>query len=240
MRVRSRLHRARRPGRVTTVSFLNILKDLCLAHLRPRILEFKPSPMGTNLRACDDKEFRLGRRADHGADIPPVEDGTGLSIWRILGEIPLEMEDCGPDGGHRGDQRSRFARLRCADRLLVDLRDIECLGCGECCRLVGRISSARPNGMPDGAVERSRVEVGEPVMRCQLAGERALAGCRRSIDGDDGSSRLRHCACPAKLAPRPRINPMKSGKLVTIMEASSTVTGLCAASPMIRKDMAIR
>jgi toxin ParE1/3/4 len=49
-----------------------------------------------------------------------------------------------------------------------------------------------------------------------------------------------HAFTFTRSAPRPRINVSNSGKLVAIIEASSTVTGSRDASPITRKLMAMR
>ena len=71
------------------------------------------------------------------------------------------------------------------------------------------------------AIEQPGVEMAKPVVRGEPLAERALAGSGRSVDGDDHE----------KSAPSERIIATKSGKLVAMKAASSTLTGCSLAEP---------
>ena len=84
-----------------------------------------------------------------------------------------------------------------------------------------------------GAVEQAGVEMRHVEMSRQAARERALAGGRRPVDGDQHGAH-------EKVAPSFSSAGRKVGKLVAIIAASSMVTGLSEARPMTRKLMAMR
>src|SRR5690554_1749558 len=153
------------------------------------------------------------------------------------------MEDSRPDLGHHGNEGGSLACLCRADRLLVDPGNIKRFCGGKGCFLVSRVTAPRPHRLTDGPVERARVEIGKAVMGGKAARQRALAGGGRSVHRNDDAPvvhALAHWPCPIMLAPRPRMRCVKSGKLVAIIAPSSIVTGFCVASPITRKDMAMR
>ena len=97
-------------------------------------------------------------------------------------------------------------------------------------RLVGEIKTLIQQRLRHRAINHAGVEVAIAVMMGEPFAERALAGCRRSVDGDDHENS----------APSERIIGMKSGKLVAMKAVSSTLTGLSAASPITSADIAMR
>lgn len=95
---------------------------------------------------------------------------------------------------------------------------------------------------------RSMVEGGRRGTIVAALGDRVVPRCLATVEFPSLDSVARR---PTKVerplpgdysisAPSPAISPMNSGKLVTIILASSTVTGFSEASPMIRKLMAMR
>ena len=87
------------------------------------------------------------------------------------------------------------------------------------------------------AVQRAGIEMNEAVALGQLPAQRAFAGCRGTIEGDDHP----FVFLPgADVGAQLRISAVKPVKLVAIMEASSMETGAFAASPITRKAMAMR
>ena len=82
-------------------------------------------------------------------------------------------------------------------------------------RLVGEVKTLVQQRLRHRAINHAGVEVAVAVMMGEPLAERALAGCRRSVDGDDHENS----------APSERIIGMKSGKLVAMKAVSSTLTG---------------
>ena len=81
------------------------------------------------------------------------------------------------------------------------------------------------------AIEQAGVEMAQAVMRGEPLAERALAGRRRSVDGDDH----------ARSAPRPRIIGTKPGKLVAMKRGVVDPDRLSRSpSPITSADMAMR
>src|SRR5918994_2538009 len=146
-----------------------------------------------------------------------------------MGEFFLEFQQVGTDFGDRCDLGGGLARLVGAQRRIVEVGGLQ--GTGHVCR--------GPAGMRGGpanrAIEQPRIEVRQLEMGGQALGERAFAGRRRPVDGDQERF---HAA--SIRAPSPFINWAKPGKLVSIGEPSSTATGSRAASPSTRNDMAMR
>src|SRR5690606_15723814 len=181
--------------------------------------------------------------ANHGADVPPVQHGPGLAPGGAGGEIALKMENGRPYLRHHGNEGGRLTGLCRADCLLVATGNIKRICGGKGCRLVGRVTAPRSNALANRPVERARIEIGEAVMSGEAARQRALAGGGRPVHRNDDALSARpftHRSCPTIFAPRPRMRWVKSGKLVAIIAPSSIVTGFCAASPITRKDMAMR
>ena len=84
-----------------------------------------------------------------------------------------------------GDERGRFGEARCSEAGSPSVDGIKRLGAFERRVGVGRISPARQGVARHGAVERAGVEIGKAVMRGDALGDRAFAGGRRPVDGDD-------------------------------------------------------
>ena len=93
------------------------------------------------------------------------------------------------------------------------------------------------HALSDRPVQQSRVEMGKAEVLRDSTGDRALAGCRRSVDCDD---KLQAAVLRESFAPSSVIRDSNCGKLVAIGAASSTVTGCCVFRPRQRKLMAIR
>src|SRR4029077_2359570 len=101
---------------------------------------------------------------------------------------------------------------------------------GHRAHLVGEVETLVQQRFRHRAIDHAGVEVAIAVMMGEPFAERALAGCRRSVDRDNHENS----------APRERIIGMKSGKLVAMKAVSSILTGLSAASPITSADIAMR
>src|SRR5579864_6142581 len=99
-----------------------------------------------------------------------------------------------------------------------------------------RIAMLLQDGECGQTVERTGIHMGEIEMPRELLGQRALARGGRAVDGDDDA----HAFTACRSAPSSRMSFSNLGKLVAIIEVSSTETGSLEPRPIVRKDMAIR
>ena len=142
-----------------------------------------------------------------------------------------KLEQRGAHLGDRRDDRGRLADVVALQRGLVELRRIDAPSRRRSrASRVGRLMAGIEQRLRHRAIEQPGVEMAQAVMRGELLAERALAGGRRSVDGDDHE----------RSAPRRRISSVKPGKLVAMKAASSTPTGCSLPSPITSADMAMR
>ena len=92
-------------------------------------------------------------------------------------------------------------------------------------------------GRRDRTIGEAGIQMSQMEMLRQAARERALAGCCRSVNGDNHAASLSPRVIEAPIAAN---RDVKVGKLVAITAPSSTVTGFSLASPRTRKDIAMR
>ncbi len=142
----------------------------------------------------------------------------------------MQLEQGLPHRRMGGNDRGRLARLAGAQRLAGEVGHVEIFGDGRGDLDIVEREAAVEHDAADTAIEQAGVEMRQAEMRGEPPGDGALARGRRSVDRDDHE----------KSAPRPRIRPTKSGKLVAMKPVSSTVIGLVVARPMTRKLMAMR
>ena len=128
------------------------------------------------------------------------------------------------------DDRGRLADAMTFQNVRIEIIRIERMRRRDRMFLVIERLSGIEQCLGDRAVNQPGVEMAQPEMLREPPAERALAGRRRSVDGDDHEYS----------APSPRIIGTKLGKLVAMNEVSSTPTGLSLASPMTRNAMAMR
>src|SRR5690606_39541926 len=116
-------------------------------------------------------------------------------------------------------------------------------------RGVGRVAAGAQHLKADAAVEAAGVEEIVAVVPGEAPRQRALAGRRRPVDGDDHAKvppvrgpPVAICTSPAARmsAPSARMKSPKPGKLVSMNSPSSTVTGRRAPRPSTRKLIAMR
>ena len=153
-------------------------------------------------------------------------------------KIPLEVEQRTTDAGKGGDDRS-CRRDRFAPQAWI--REQPRMNkTGSTCRSrrIGRVARMLEDEESRRAVQRSGVEMSEAKVLGEATRERALAGGRGSVDRNNKRS-SRHASSLIS-PPSPFIRERKPGKLVAIGAASSMRTGSLAASPKIRKAIAMR
>ncbi len=156
------------------------------------------------------------------------------------GEGALLLAERGSEPRHDRDARRGFADRVGGEAVSVERVEIERCRGGDGGRLVVEIVAGRDQPVGDGAVGQAGIEMAEPEMLGEPARERALAACRRTVDGNDRDVVHAASAPFAKPAPRRVRISTKLGNEVAIVALSSTLTGRSAASPMTRKLMAMR
>src|SRR5262245_16596884 len=92
------------------------------------------------------------------------------------------------------------------------------------------ISSRINQGLGNGAVNETGVEVAQPIVGGKPFAQGAFARSRRPVDSYDH----------VRSAPTERINSTKPGKLVAMKALSSMRTELSVARPMTKAAIAIR
>src|SRR5262245_35501886 len=187
-----------------------------------------PRPL---LCARRHKQLHIGVGANHCADIAAVEHRArftpregALVIAKRLSHLGLTCND-----------RGRFTEAPVDQRGIIQRLEIELLRRTEGgCRIRWTCSPCQRVAR-NGAVELAGVEMSKRIMGGDALAERTLPRGCRSVDGDDHAQPLIENSAPSFV-----ISFAKSGKLVAIMLASSTVTGSRAARPSVRKAMAMR
>src|SRR5262249_15588276 len=124
----------------------------------------------------------------------------------------------------------RLADLMALERLLVEGIGIDLDGDRRGLERAAQVVAGGEHPLGHRPVKQTGVQMAQAVMGGDALGDGALAGCGRSVDGDD------HDSSP----PRRRIMSTKPGKLVAMKAVSSTCTGSSAPSPITRAAMAMR
>ena len=213
------------PG-VALVAPNEVGQDLFLVDLLAAAAQFEHTTFGADLGARDDEQFDVGARRNDGADIAAVEHSAGC----FHGELALIAHQ---RLAHLGDRRNHRRRL--GDGLLLQRSVVEFFRIERDRDLDGargvveRIAGLK-HPFADGAVQQPGVEMVQAVNLSEVARDRALAGGRRPVDGDDHD----------KSALRVRINSTKPGKLVAMNVPSSICTGLSLARPSTIAAIATR
>lgn len=210
---------------VTLVARLNVVQHSFQPAVQAHALQLVMTPLRTHIRTCGDEELRIGLRRDDSAYITSIKHrAAGLP-----GKGSLPVGQCRT---HRWMRRD--ARRRCAGRFRFEFgiakHGLAEITGGESIFLIRRIAAPAQRCKADGSVEQPRVQMWKTEMACQGAGDRALAGCRGTIDGYDHDSR----------DPSVTIICSKPGKLVATGAMSSIVTGWREDSPAIAKLIAMR
>ena len=192
------------------------------------------TPSDAHLETGGEEYLGVGAGADDGADIAAVEDGALGASRRAVGVGPLEIQQGGPDGGkgcHLGCGASHRFAAQTGFRQVFGAKPLGDGGSGGAVRWIVSLAHHLEG---DGAVQKPSVEQRQPEMLCKPAGQRALAGGGRAVDGDD------HAPAASTPAPRPFMKSGNPGKLVAIGAPSSMRTAWRAAAPSTRKAMAMR
>ena len=214
---------------------------------RSAIPQLLKPPLRPNGQRGRDKKFNGCIRADHGSDVAPIENGTATA-GRIAGELPLEVQQRRSHRRLCRNLRRRSRRFVAAQVRLLQIFSAQRMGYRGDGLGVGRIMAGPHRLDPDRPVKKPRIQVGIAEMFGETPRQRALAGGRGSIDGDDDrrgkNSLLRRVSShrqPRRMsAPSRFIRVTKPGKLVPIAAASSIATGSALAQPSTRNAIAMR
>ncbi len=151
---------------------------------RSRISFHRRVARASTLAVTIQLHFRV--RRNDGADVAPVEHRAA----GLFGEPALPLEQCLADGGVDRHPACVAAGLLAAQARIVEQRVGE-RGRGERVASVVGVSAIKEHLPADSAVEKTGVEIRHAVMLGEFAGEGALSGSGRSVDGDDHSGSLR-------------------------------------------------
>ncbi len=150
----------------------------------PHALKFQPAPVGAHGGGPLHEQFGGGVRGDHRPDIAPVHHRALGMAGRIGEEFPLEIEQRLAHRRDRGDIRSSFPHHIGTDRRIARPRKVYRARAFEGVGFVFRIAVLFKNRKRRQPVKRAGIEMRKIEMPRQLLGERALAGCGGTIDGD--------------------------------------------------------
>src|SRR5215471_1070349 len=220
------------------IADIEFRQDILLIAGDPQSLKLKPAAMSSHLGPRIDEELRGRVRGDDGADVATVDDGARRVPRRALCERALIFEQrpahrgqCGDLGGGASDIVTTNGGV-CRTCGIDRVRGEDRIG------LVRGIAVRFDDPERNEAIERAGVQMRKTVVTREQPREGSLAARGRAVDSDDDA--MRHGATRSMRAPRPFTRDSKFGKLVAIIEPSSTRTGFEDARPMIRKLMAIR
>src|SRR5215467_8235985 len=226
VRIRRGFQGGHRPLAVALVPASDVGQDIGLVDAIPGLLQFDGATVRAHLRRRGDEDLHVRVGEDDGSDVATVEHGAGGRA----SETALKRQHRLAHLGDGRDQRSRRAHRLALERRLVETGGIDRLGGGHRARaIVGGVAGIE-QGFRHRAVDQPGVEVAQAIVGGELLAERPLARGRRPVDRDDHE----------RSAPSPHIKAEKPGKLVAMMAASSTRTGLSLAKPMTRNAMAMR
>ena len=185
-------------------------------------LALQKTPFGAHLGAGGDVDLGVGVRADDRADIAPVEHGAArLARRRPAGRRAARRAP--PGCGRRW--RRRRPPAGCAGAGRRALAGSRLRATASAAQRSSRRKPSARHVARDGAIEQPGVEARQPPMVGDALGQRALARCRRSVDGNDHRADPVACRSGRRCS---SISATNSGKLVATMVVSSTVTGVAA------------
>jgi hypothetical protein len=143
-------------------------------------LQLLPAAAGTFLQAGGDEQLHRGIGEDHRADVATVQYRATLPPEAALKrqQSRAHAGDCG-HGGRGG------VGLRATQVVPVQVGGDQGARRGLGGSRVGRIGPRVQHAPADRAIQQARVQVGQPERRRDAPSQRALAGRRRSVDGDD-------------------------------------------------------
>src|SRR5580704_17443053 len=226
VRVRGRLQGGGGAPGIALVATQEVVQYLLLVRLFAPRPQLQHAPLGAHLGAGNDEQLHVGAGGDHGADIAAIEHGAG----GFHGKLALIAHQCLAHFRDRRDHRRRLGDGLQFQGIVVEFLRIERHRRFDGARGVVERIAGIEHRFADGAVEQPGIEMMEPINLCEVSRDRALAGSRRSVDGDDHD----------KSAPSPRISSTKPGKLVAMNVPSSICTGLSLASPKTIAAIAMR
>jgi len=152
------------------------------------------------------------------------------------GEGALKIQQRGTHARDRSDGSRGHIGHGSAQVFPIQVGRLQCTCLGLGGGGIRRISASVQHAAADRAIQEAGIEVGQSKRRGNAPCQRALAGGRGPVDRNDGAAL--HAGDSA--APTRFISSMKPGKLVSMMPASSTVTGCSVAAPSTSAGMAMR
>src|SRR5688572_16794391 len=232
VRIRRRFQGGDGPGAVALVPSGDFLQDRAEIGGFPPCFELFAPPPCPFLRRGGHEEFDVRVRAHDGADVASVENCAG----RRVGDLALDADHLRPHFGMRRHDGCGLADLfgsQCS--VGIHVRPVE-FGRRDGVRFHSRIAARLEHRQSDRTIDGAGIEVGEAKVACELARQRSFSGCCRSIHRDNQpvspKGSITAPTCVNKLR--------KVGKLVAIMLPSLIAISFSEASPMTRKDMAMR
>ena len=181
VRIVRRFQWRNRARAIALVATKNIGEDRGLVGILACRFEFERAAPGALLGRGHHEYLHVGLRTDDRADVASVEHGAG----RHACEVALESQQRGAHVGDRRNDGRRFADGVAFQNLLIELFRIErARGRDRALLVVERLSGIEQR-LGDRAIDQPGIEMAQPEMRREPLAERAFAGRRRSVDGDD-------------------------------------------------------
>ena len=178
---------------IALVALADILQHVSVIHLLAPPRQFQRPPVGAGFGAGGDEDLHLCVRADHGADVAPIQHRS----FRAAGEAPLHVEQGLAHGGDGGDHRGGLAHLAPAQLFLIEIHEGKAAR-----RLHGPAFVVEPlarlHQRPRrGPVEQAGVEMRQAEVLRQPTRQRALARRCGTIEcNDHGLTRRSRPAVP--------------------------------------------
>ena len=189
--VPGRLQRGHDAFTVAGVAFLHIRENAAMYNVEAPFPQLFKTPIGANLDTGGDEDFDVGVGTDDGTDIAAVEDRPWDAAGGRGGEVPLERNQQGADGG-----KGRHPGRRVGGSVGTQIGRFQVLGLQSFRRRLGRHRVARVISLAnqvhaDGPVKKPGIQERQAEMAGQPAGQRTLAGGGGAVDGDDHRPILR-------------------------------------------------
>ena len=202
--------------RIVIIALLELAQHVGIRLLNALLLQLAVAALRAALRRGGQEDFQPGVRQDDRADIAPVHDGTVRAR-----EIALHIQQKRAHDWQRRHTRGKQRHLRQADRVrdVLAVEQHPLLACGVIGKLdlqlrqqhlhgggVRTVRAGPLTGEADRAVDRAGVHIDEAEAARGRAGDRALSGAGRAVDGN-GNVCIQNVRFLSCVMCRPRFRP---------------------------------
>ena len=133
--------------------------------------QFQHAAAGALKRCRRHIDFHLRLRADHRADIAPVEHRT----LRAVGKLALRRNQLGAHRRHGSNPRGSLAHFAGAQHILVEIREGQRAGSSDCCGFVFKRVACIQQRQRCGAIQQAGIEMRQMIVAGQTPRQRAFA-----------------------------------------------------------------